>query len=78
MKKHQGTEEYHIYKLYDLQPADGGGTSNLMNHLQVKHPQEYKRLVQTAKSAKNKKKQTILNHGILQVCSSQHPAAIPE
>ena len=58
-------------KLCDLQLADGGGTSNLMNHLQVKG-----RLVKTAESAKNKEKQTVLNHGILRVCSSQHPAAI--
>ena len=52
-------------KLCDLQLADGGGTSNLMNYLQAKHPQEYKRLVKTAESAKNKEKQTFLNHGIL-------------
>ena len=41
-------------KLCNLQLADGGGTSNLMNHLQAKHPQEYKRVVKIAKSAKNK------------------------
>ena len=65
-------------KLCDLQLADGGGTSNLMNHLQAKHPQEYKRLVKTTESAKNKEKQTVLNHGILRVCSSQRAAAITE
>ena len=51
--------------MYDVQLADGGRTSNLMNHLQAKHPQEYKRLVKNSKSAKNKEKQIVLNHGML-------------
>ena len=30
-------------KLCDQQLADGGGTKNLLSHLQAKHPEEYKR-----------------------------------
>ena len=65
-------------KMCDVQLADGGGTSNLMNHLQAKHPQEYKRLVKNSESAKNKEKQIVLNHGMLRVCNSQRAAAITE
>jgi hypothetical protein len=31
-------------KLCDQQLADGGGTTNLSNHLQSKHPEEHKRI----------------------------------
>ena len=65
-------------KMCDAQLADGGGTSNLMNHLQAKHLQEYKRLVKNSESAKNKEKQLVLNHGMLRVCNSQCAAAITE
>jgi len=30
-------------KLCDQQLANGGGTTNLLSHLQLKHPEEYKR-----------------------------------
>ena len=65
-----------LCKLCDFQLADGRGMSNLMNHLQVKHLQAYKRLVNNAELAKNKEKQTVLNCGIFRVCSSQRAAAI--
>ena len=62
-------------KLCDLQLGDGGGTSNLMNHLQAKHPQEYQK---NSESARTKEKQVVLNHNILRVCNSQRAAAIIE
>ena len=65
-------------KLCDLQLADGGGISNLMNHFQAKHPQEYRRLVKNSESARAKEKQIVLNHSILRVCNSQRAAAITE
>lgn len=62
-------------KLCEFKLADGGGTSNLMNHLQARHPQEYKRLVNNSELPKSKEKQTVLNG---RVCSSQRAAAITE
>lgn len=52
-------------KLCDIELSDGGGTSNLMNHLQAKHPQEYKRLVNNSEWIKSKAKQTTLSDGAM-------------
>ena len=65
-------------KLCNLQHTDGGGTSKLINYLQVKHPQEYRRLVKNSESARTKKKQIALNHSILRVCNPLRAAAITE
>ena len=37
-------------KLCDQQLADGGGTKNLLSHLQAKHPEEYKRCTDHAET----------------------------
>ena len=55
------------------QLADGGGTSNLMNHLQVKHLEEYKRC--TNDSNKSCKTQSTL-HSFSQVCPPERATAI--
>ena len=66
-------------KLCDIKLADGGGTSNLKSHLEAKHPQEYRRLVNSeADKKKQKPQQSVLSHGTLRVCGSQRAAAITD
>ena len=38
-------------KLCDLKVADGGGTTNLANHLKKKHPEQYKRCTSDSESS---------------------------
>jgi len=54
------------------QLADGGGTSNLMSHLQAKHLEEYKRC--TNDSSKSCKTQSTL-HSFPRVCPPEHATA---
>ena len=55
------------------QLADGGGTSNLMSHLQAKHLEEYKRC--TNDSSKSCKTQSTL-HSFSWVCPPERATAI--
>ena len=41
-------------KLCDQQLTDGGGTTNLMSHLRAKHPEQYKRITDSATSSSSK------------------------
>ena len=63
-------------KLCDQVLADGGGTTNLLNHLQSRHPEEYKRC-RSPESQKSSSKQTSLS-GIFKTCTAQHAASISD
>ena len=62
-------------KLCDQQLADGGGTTNLMNHLKAKHPEQYKRIADSSESSSSR--QTTLT-GVLWKCSAQCSSAITD
>ena len=62
-------------KLYDQLLADGGGTSNLLNHLQAKHPEEFKRC--TDSGTQSTSKQSTLS-SIRVRCSAQRSASITD
>ena len=55
-------------KLCEQQLADGGGTTNLLSHLQAKHPEEYKRCTDCLST----KKQTSLTT-LVRKCSPTSP-----
>ena len=59
-------------KLCDLKLADGGGTTNLANHLKKKHPEQYKRCTSDSESSS---KQASLRT-MLQKCTPERSAAI--
>jgi len=61
-------------KLCDQQLADGGGTTNLLSHLQSKHPEECKRCTDHDRSTC---KQTTLMT-VLRKCSPQRAADITD
>ena len=61
------------YLLCTQQLADGGGTSNVMSHLQVKHLEEYKRCMND--SSKSCKTQSTL-HSFSRVCPPERATAI--
>lgn len=62
-------------KLCDQKHADGGGTTNLMNHLKLKHPEQYER---AHSSDRSRSKQSTLTGGMLRKCSAQRAAAITD
>ena len=62
-------------KLCDQLLADGGGTSNLLNHLQAKHPEEFKRC--TDSGTQSTSKQSTLS-SICVRCSAQCSASITD
>ena len=62
-------------KLCHQQLADGGGTTNLLSHLQAKHPEEYKRCTPTQDRSTGR--QTSLT-SVLRACSPQRAAAITD
>ena len=64
-------------KLCDQLLSDGGGTTNLMNHLQAKHPEEHKRIKSSA-SAPCSSLQTTLTRGPFRKCSAQHSSTITD
>ena len=62
-------------KLCDQQLTDGGGTTNLMSHLRAKHPEQYKRITDSATSSSSK--QTTLSTAFHK-CSPQRSSAITD
>ena len=62
-------------KLCHQQLADGGGTTNLLSHLQAKHSEEYKRCAPSQDRSTGR--QTSLA-SVLQTCSPQRTAAITD
>ena len=63
-----------LCKLCDQVLADGGGTTNLTNHLQAKHPEQYKQLTDSSSS----KQTTLTGSGMFRKCSAQHASAITD
>ena len=63
-------------KFCDQLLADGDGTTSLMNHLQAKHPEEYKRAKLSDDSSTSK--QTTLTGGMFRKCSAQRSSAITD
>ena len=64
-------------KLCDQLLSDGGGTTNLMNHLQAKHPEEHKR-IKPSTSEPCSLKQATFTRGMLRKCSAQRSSAITD
>ena len=62
-------------KLCEQVLADGGGTTNLLNHLQAKHPEEFKRC--SFEGRQSTSKQSSISN-IFRNCSAQHAAAITD
>ena len=65
-------------KLCNQQLADGGGTTNLMSHLRTKHPEQYKRLTDSASSSSSKQTTLIQVSGVFRKCSAQRASNITD
>lgn len=64
------------FKPCDQQLADGGGTTNLSNHLQSKHPEEHKRITDSASTTTTTKQVTLT--GMFPKCFVQHASTITD
>lgn len=62
-------------KLCDQQLADSSGTTNLSNHLQSKHPEEHKRITDSASTTTTKQ---VTLTGMFPKCSVQRASTITD